>query len=259
MTPLETLTLAAYFFILIVLAGYGWHRYYLVYAYMKNRDRVPVPLRQFDELPAVTVQLPVYNEMYVVDRLIESVCQMDYPRDKFEVQVLDDSVDETQSMASLAVRRFAAQGIDVKYYHRTDRRGYKAGALEEGLKVARGEFVGAGRIGWRPGEAPRWNREWLLHAVRRLIFVARIWRRVDGASTIAAALFIRFALIPRRHIASSPSSASIAASPSGLRTFSKFPRPTCAHSWRAAEAKGSAPLRPRAPASQSRSRASLPC
>ena len=96
MTPLETLILATYFFILIILAGYGWHRYYLVYVYMKHRDKVPVPAGRFDELPTVTVQLPIYNEMYVVDRLIESVCRMDYPRDRFEVQVLDDSTDETQ-------------------------------------------------------------------------------------------------------------------------------------------------------------------
>jgi cellulose synthase/poly-beta-1,6-N-acetylglucosamine synthase-like glycosyltransferase len=141
MTPLETATLAAYFFILIVLAGYGWHRYYLVYAYMKNRDKVPVPLRQFDELPVVTVQLPIYNEMYVVDRLIESVCKLDYPREKLEIQVLDDSTDETRSIAELAVRRAAAHGVDVTYLHRTDRTGFKAGALEAGMKVARGEFI----------------------------------------------------------------------------------------------------------------------
>ena len=96
MSPLETLILATYFFILIILAGYGWHRYYLVYAYMKYRDKVPVPDRLFDDLPVVTVQLPIYNEMYVVDRLIDAVAQMDYPRDRFEVQVLDDSTDETR-------------------------------------------------------------------------------------------------------------------------------------------------------------------
>ena len=71
MTPLETLILATYFFILIVLAGYGWHRYYLVYAYMKYRDKVPVPANRYDELPMVTLQLPVYNERYFVDRLIQ--------------------------------------------------------------------------------------------------------------------------------------------------------------------------------------------
>ena len=81
MTPFETLILATYFFILIILAGYGWHRYYLVYAYVKNRDKVPVPAGRFDTLPMVTMQLPIYNEMYVVDRLIEAVCRMDYPRE----------------------------------------------------------------------------------------------------------------------------------------------------------------------------------
>ena len=136
MTPLETLILATYFFILIILAGYGWHRYYLVYSYMKHRDKVPVPASRFDELPTVTLQLPIYNEMYVVDRLIQSVCRMDYPRDRFEVQVLDDSTDETRSIAQMAVRRAAAQGVDITYLHRTDRTGYKAGALEAGMKVA---------------------------------------------------------------------------------------------------------------------------
>ena len=134
MTPLETVVLASYFFILIVLAGYGWHRYYLVYAYMKHKDQVPVPAGTFEQLPRVTVQLPIYNEMYVVERLIDSVAQMDYPRDRFEVQVLDDSTDETRSIAELAVRRAAAQGLDIMYLHRTDRTGFKAGALEAGMQ-----------------------------------------------------------------------------------------------------------------------------
>ena len=92
-------------------------------------------------LPVVTIQLPLYNEMYVADRLIEAVCRIEYPRERLEIQVLDDSTDETGSIADLAVRRFAAQGFDIKYFHRTNRVGYKAGALEAGLKVARGEFV----------------------------------------------------------------------------------------------------------------------
>src|SRR5450759_10179 len=142
MTLAETLILVSYFFVLIILAVYGWHRYYLVYLYMSNRDKEAKPGPPLDPLPVVTIQLPLYNEMYVADRLIESVCRIDYPRDRLEIQVLDDSVDETRGIAELAVRRFAAQGIDIKYYHRTDRVGYKAGALEAGLKVARGEFVG---------------------------------------------------------------------------------------------------------------------
>ena len=80
--------------------------------------------------PAVTVQLPLYNEMYVVDRLVEAVCRMDYPKDQLEIQILDDSTDETQDIARLAAQRYVAQGFDIKYIHRDDRHGYKAGALD---------------------------------------------------------------------------------------------------------------------------------
>ena len=100
-----------------------------------------MPLGSFEALPRVTVQLPIYNEMYVADRLIDAVCALDYPRDLLEIQVLDDSTDETTSVAERAVRRHAAAGIDITYLHRTDRHGYKAGALEAGLKVANGEYV----------------------------------------------------------------------------------------------------------------------
>src|SRR6186713_114565 len=105
MTSGETLILALYFFVLVILAVYGWHRYYLVYLYMKNKDRQPLPLppAPLDTLPAVTVQLPIYNEMYVADRLIDAVCQMDYPRELLEIQVLDDSSDETRGIAERAV------------------------------------------------------------------------------------------------------------------------------------------------------------
>src|SRR5438046_871235 len=141
MTPVETITLATYFFVLIVLAIYGWHRYYLVYLYMRNRDKEPRAGAPLNPLPVVTIQLPLYNEMYVADRLIESVCAIAFPRALLEIQVLDDSTDETQSIAELAVRRYAVQGIDIKYYHRANRTGFKAGALEAGLKLARGEFI----------------------------------------------------------------------------------------------------------------------
>jgi cellulose synthase/poly-beta-1,6-N-acetylglucosamine synthase-like glycosyltransferase len=142
MTLPETLTLAAYFFVLIILAVYGWHRYYLVYLYMRNRDKEPKPGSALSPPPVVTIQLPLYNEMYVADRLIDAVCRIDYPRDLLEIQVLDDSIDETRAIASQAVRRWAALGVDIKYIHRRNRTGFKAGALEAGLKTARGEFVG---------------------------------------------------------------------------------------------------------------------
>jgi cellulose synthase/poly-beta-1,6-N-acetylglucosamine synthase-like glycosyltransferase len=141
MTLTDTAILAAYFFILCILAMYGWHRYYLVWVYMRHKDNVPKPRPPLDPLPIVTIQLPVYNEMYVVDRLVAAVIQMDYPKDLLEIQVLDDSTDETRAIAELAVRRYAAQGFDIKYLHRVDRTGYKAGALEAGLKVARGQFI----------------------------------------------------------------------------------------------------------------------
>ena len=141
MTLNEILILGTYFFVLVILAVYGWHRYYLVYLYMKNKDNVPVPANPLTELPLVTIQLPIYNEMYVADRLIDAVCQIDYPRELLEIQVLDDSTDETTIVAERAVRRNAAQGIDITYLHRTDRTGFKAGALEAGLKVAKGSFV----------------------------------------------------------------------------------------------------------------------
>ena len=140
MTTGETLILATYFFVLVILAVYGWHRYYLVYLYMKNKDRHPVP-KGMEKLPRVTVQLPIYNEMYVADRLIDAVCEMNYPRELLEVQVLDDSTDETRIVAERAVMRNAANGIDITYLHRTDRTGYKAGALAAGMKEAKGEFI----------------------------------------------------------------------------------------------------------------------
>src|SRR6186997_2536512 len=141
MTAVETLLLASYFFVLLILAVYGWHRYYLVYIYMKHKHEQPKPKAAFNTLPVVTIQLPLYNEMYVVDRLVDAVCKIEYPRELLEIQVLDDSTDETTEIAQLAVRRHAMQGVDIKYIHREDRTGYKAGALDEGMKVATGEFI----------------------------------------------------------------------------------------------------------------------
>jgi cellulose synthase/poly-beta-1,6-N-acetylglucosamine synthase-like glycosyltransferase len=140
----ETLILVFYFFVLSILAIYGWHRYYLVYLYMKNRDKAPArlaPPPPLATLPRVTIQLPIYNEMYVADRLIDRVCEIDYPRELLEIQVLDDSTDETREIAELAVRRHAARGFDIQYLHRVDRKGYKAGALEAGLKKAKADYI----------------------------------------------------------------------------------------------------------------------
>jgi cellulose synthase/poly-beta-1,6-N-acetylglucosamine synthase-like glycosyltransferase len=134
--------LIPYFIVLIILAAYGGHRYWLVYLYYKHKkNKTTEPGAHFAELPRVTVQLPIFNEQYVVDRLLDAVCRLDYPKDKLDIQLLDDSTDETVEVARLLVERYAALGHPVVYLHRENREGYKAGALEAGLKTAKGEFV----------------------------------------------------------------------------------------------------------------------
>lgn len=131
--------LVPYFIVLTLLAAYGIHRYTLVYLYYKKRNnQTTEPANRFSELPRVTVQLPIFNEQFVVDRLLQAVCRLDYPREKLEIQVLDDSTDETTDVASGLVEHYAAQGFLIAYYHRTNRAGFKAGALREGLKSATG-------------------------------------------------------------------------------------------------------------------------
>jgi len=130
-----------YFIILVILAGYGLHRYWLVYDYYKYRKNVPGPPPPVHEWPRVTIQLPIFNERYVIERLVEAISRFDYPRELLDVQVLDDSTDETCEVAKGCVDRHATAGMPISYIHRTNREGYKAGALENGLKTSRGEFV----------------------------------------------------------------------------------------------------------------------
>src|SRR3954468_7985878 len=138
----DSLLLFPYFLVMFVLAMYGIHRYTMCYLYFKHRKRHnPEPPQRFAELPRVTVQLPIFNEQFVIDRLIEAVCAMEYPREKLEIQVLDDSTDETREVAAGIVARYAALGHPISYIHRTNRHGFKAGALDAGLKVAKGEFI----------------------------------------------------------------------------------------------------------------------
>jgi cellulose synthase/poly-beta-1,6-N-acetylglucosamine synthase-like glycosyltransferase len=134
--------LIPYFIVLILLASYGAHRYLLVYLYYKNKkNRTTEPANRFAELPPITVQLPIFNEQFVIERLLEAICQLDYPLDKLDIQVLDDSTDETVAVARGLVAHYAAQGFPISYLHRTNREGFKAGALAEGMKTAKGEFI----------------------------------------------------------------------------------------------------------------------
>ena len=130
-----------YFLVLFVLAAYGLHRYWLVYDYYVYSKNVPGPPAEVSDWPRVTVQLPIFNERYVIERLVEAVSRFDYPRELLDVQVLDDSTDETCEVASACVERHAAQGMPIVYIHRSKREGYKAGALENGLKTSEGEYI----------------------------------------------------------------------------------------------------------------------
>jgi cellulose synthase/poly-beta-1,6-N-acetylglucosamine synthase-like glycosyltransferase len=137
----DLMMMIPYFIVLVILAVYGLHRYWLVYDYYKYRKNVPGPPPECKEWPRVTVQLPIFNERYVIERLVEAVARFDYPHELLDVQVLDDSIDETRDVARACVERHAALGMPISYIHRTNREGYKAGALENGLKTSQGEFV----------------------------------------------------------------------------------------------------------------------
>ena len=130
-----------YFFVMVILAAYGMHRYSLVYNYFKNRKKVAGPPPAISAWPRVTVQLPIYNERYVIERLVEAVAAFDYPHELLDIQVLDDSTDETEAVARNCVERYQQLGVPIRYIHRDNREGFKAGALQEGLKTALGEFV----------------------------------------------------------------------------------------------------------------------
>ncbi len=133
--------LIPYFTVLIVLSIYGLHRYYCIREYFKHRPKLnQPPAQRFDRLPRVTIQLPLYNERYVVEQLLEQVVQMEYPKELLEIQVLDDSTDETHPFTERLVNEYRAQGYPIVYRHRANRHGFKAGALQEGMEVATGEF-----------------------------------------------------------------------------------------------------------------------
>src|SRR5438034_1951724 len=130
-----------YLSVLVGLSAYGVHRYFIIYLFLKNRKRESVPAGRFEKLPVVTVQLAIFNEVYVVERLLRSVSKLDYPRDRLQIQVLDDSTDETREITADCAAELRERGFDVELIHRVDRIGFKAGALERGLATARGEFV----------------------------------------------------------------------------------------------------------------------
>jgi cellulose synthase/poly-beta-1,6-N-acetylglucosamine synthase-like glycosyltransferase len=146
---MNMLLLALYWLAIGALAMYGLNCYVLSIQFVRHRSRHLGRLAAVrerwaatsPEWPVVTVQLPIFNERLVVERLIDAVCALRYPRDLLEIQVLDDSTDETRARIATLVRKYRARGVDIVHTHRTQRTGYKAGALAKGLEVARGEWI----------------------------------------------------------------------------------------------------------------------
>lgn len=138
---MEEFILLTYIFSLTVLFVFGSHGFIMIYYYLRYRSKHRAPVGPITSYPVVTVQLPIYNELYVVGRLIEASCGIVYPKDKLEIQLLDDSTDQTFEVVAALVERYRKLGFDIKHIRRKTREGYKAGALKEGLRTARGEFV----------------------------------------------------------------------------------------------------------------------
>ncbi|MFI0430378.1 cellulose synthase family protein [Mariniflexile sp. HMF6888] len=142
---LETTIIIVYTISLLLIFMYALAQLNLLLNYLaskKAKDNSPTfDFSKPEEIPYVTIQLPVYNEMYVMERLLDNIAKIDYPSDKLEIQVLDDSTDETVASTRAHIEKLQATGLDIKHITRTDRSGFKAGALKEGLKIAKGEFI----------------------------------------------------------------------------------------------------------------------
>ena len=179
--------LVAYLLILLILFAYGANFAYLTWLALRNRTRRPaskVPATW----PAVTIQLPIYNELYVAERLISEVARMDYPADRLEIQVLDDSSDETTAIVSGLVARWRALGVDIEHVRRPDRVGFKAGALAFGLDHARGELIAIFDADFLP--RPDFLRRTVpvILAAPDLAFVQARWGHVNRESSLLTRL-----------------------------------------------------------------------
>ena len=145
MIYLQYLVIIIYTIAIVLIFMYALAQLNLLYNYLtskKKRDKCDTfDLNNPDEVPLVTVQLPVFNEMYVMERLLDNIALLDYPKDKLEIQVLDDSTDETVHTTKAHIEKLAAKGLDIKHITRENRVGFKAGALKEGLEIAKGEFI----------------------------------------------------------------------------------------------------------------------
>lgn len=138
---LMIIILVIYSIALLFIFIYSLTQATLICRYFKNKPSVSKRVKDTTYFPKVTVQLPIYNELYVVQRLIDNICEFEYPKDKLQIQVLDDSTDETVEIVNQKVEEWKSKGLNIAHVHRTNRKGFKAGALEEGLEKATGEFI----------------------------------------------------------------------------------------------------------------------
>jgi cellulose synthase/poly-beta-1,6-N-acetylglucosamine synthase-like glycosyltransferase len=181
--------LILYFGILTVLAIYGVYRVKQVVDFWRYSRFPPKPKGEFaaSEFPFITVQLPLFNEMYVVERLVKAVSEIDYPHDRMEIQVLDDSTDETVALARATVAKYAARGFDIHYVHREDRTGFKSGALENGLKTAKGELIAIFDADFVP--KPDFLRKLIHHFTDPIVGCAQMrWSHINGSYNLLTRL-----------------------------------------------------------------------
>jgi cellulose synthase/poly-beta-1,6-N-acetylglucosamine synthase-like glycosyltransferase len=181
--------LIIYFGILTVLAIYGVYRVKQVIDFWRYSKFPPQPKGWFNEaeLPLITVQLPLFNEMYVVERLVQAITEIDYPRDRLEIQVLDDSTDETVNIARATVENYARAGFDIHYLHRADRTGFKAGALEKGMKTAKGELIAIFDADFVP--KPDFLRKLVHYFTDQTVGCAQMrWAHINGSYNLVTRL-----------------------------------------------------------------------
>ena len=142
---LETIIIVIYSVALLLIFLYALAQLNLLFNYLRGRKKNDV-CEQFDlsnpaETPYITIQLPVYNELYVMERLLDNIAKIEYPHNRLEIQVLDDSTDESFDITAKHIKELQKTGLDIQHITREDRSGFKAGALKEGLKSAKGEFI----------------------------------------------------------------------------------------------------------------------
>lgn len=163
LVPLSIFLMAAYAFCLVLIFFYALSQLSLLLNYIQQKNKKEeedvFDFNNPDEIPLVTIQLPVYNELYVIERLLEHVSNIKYPKEKLEIQVLDDSTDESVNITAKKIATLCAKGLDVVHVRRATREGFKAGALKEGLKIAKGEFIAIFDADFTP------KKEWLLQTI----------------------------------------------------------------------------------------------